>query len=75
MIARIEHSAKGANPRYIVTNLEGEAQELYETLYCQRGDMENRIKEQQLLAAAPRATNGGPTSFPPAAFVARLYPA
>ena len=56
MIARIEHSAKGANPRYIVTNLEGEAQELYETLYCQRGDMENRIKEQQLDLFADRTS-------------------
>ena len=56
VIARIEHSAKGANPRYIVTNLEGEAQELYETLYCQRGDMENRIKEQQLDLFADRTS-------------------
>ena len=48
VIARIEHGPKGANPRYIVTNLEGDAQDLYEKLYCARGDMENRIKEQQL---------------------------
>ena len=44
VIARIEHGPKGANPRYIVTNLEGDGQDLYEKLYCQRGDMENRIK-------------------------------
>ena len=56
VIARIEHGPKGANPRYIVTNLEGEAQELYETLYCARGDMENRIKEQQLDLFADRTS-------------------
>ena len=48
VIARIEHGPKGRNPRFIVTNLEGEANELYERVYCARGDMENRIKEQQL---------------------------
>ena len=56
VIARIEHGPKGANPRYIVTNLEGEAQELYEKLYCARGDMENRIKEQQLDLFADRTS-------------------
>ena len=56
MIARIEHGPKGANPRYIVTNLDGEAQDLYEKLYCQRGDMENRIKEQQLDLFADRTS-------------------
>ena len=39
------------NPRYVVTNLPGEAQELYEQVYCQRGEMENRIKEQGQLFA------------------------
>jgi hypothetical protein len=48
VIARIEHGAKGANPRYIVTNLDGNGRDLYEKLYCARGDMENRIKEMQL---------------------------
>ena len=56
VIARIEHGPKGANPRYIVTNLEGGAQELYEKLYCARGDMENRIKEQQLDLFADRTS-------------------
>ncbi len=32
----------------MTTNLEGVGQELYDRLYCQRGEMENRIKEQQL---------------------------
>jgi hypothetical protein len=56
VIARIEHGPKGANPRYIVTNLDGGAQDLYEKLYCQRGDMENRIKEQQLDLFADRTS-------------------
>ena len=56
VIARIEHGPKGANPRYIVTNLKGDAQELYEKLYCQRGNMENRIKEQQLDLFADRTS-------------------
>ena len=51
VIAKAEHLRKGANPRFIVTNLSGseiQSRELYEDLYCARGDMENRIKEQQL---------------------------
>lgn len=56
VIARIEHSAKGPNPRYVVTNLEGSAQELYDNEYCPRGDMENRIKEQQLDLFAGRTS-------------------
>ena len=47
VIARVEHTAKGDNPRYVVTNLPGDAVELYEKVYCARGEMENRIKEQQ----------------------------
>jgi hypothetical protein len=48
VIAKAEHHSKGANPRYVVTNLEGEPQPLYEQAYCARGEAENRIKEQQL---------------------------
>ena len=44
--------AKGDNPRFVVTNLPkqhvGSIHNVYEKLYCARGDMENRIKEQQL---------------------------
>ena len=47
VIAKIEYTAKGANPRYVITNLPGKAKVLYDKLYCARGDMENRIKEQQ----------------------------
>jgi hypothetical protein len=35
-----------ANPRYVVTNLAGDARTIYEDIYCQRGESENRIKEQ-----------------------------
>ena len=51
VVARVEHSALGPNPRFVVTSIATEAmdeQALYEKLYCARGDMENRIKEQQL---------------------------
>jgi len=48
VIIKAEHSAQGSNPRFIVTNMNTDAQELYDKVYCARGDMENRIKEQQL---------------------------
>lgn len=48
VIVKAEYTSMGSNPRYVVTNLQGHAQELYENIYCARGDMENRIKEQQL---------------------------
>ncbi len=48
VIAKAEHNDRGANPRYVLTNLEGRAQALYDEIYCARGEMENRIKEQQL---------------------------
>ena len=56
VIVKAEHTAKGANPRFIVTNVPGEAQELYEDVYCERGDVENRIKEQQLDLFADRTS-------------------
>ena len=56
VIAKIEHGPKGANPRFLLTNLEGDPQALYDTLYCARGDMENRIKEQQLGLFADRTS-------------------
>jgi hypothetical protein len=48
VILRVEHNEKGSNPRYIVTNLDDPADHLYDHVYCARGEMENRIKEQQL---------------------------
>ena len=56
VIARLEHSAQGANPRYLVTSLQGDATELYEHLYCARGEAENRIKEAQLDLFGRRAS-------------------
>lgn len=56
VIARLEHMDKGDNPRYIVTNLEGAPADLYERLYCPRGEMENRIKEAQLGLFADRTS-------------------
>ena len=48
VIAKAEHlPGNKANPRFIVTSLSGEARTFYEETYCQRGDMGNRIKEQQ----------------------------
>lgn len=49
VVAKAEHLAGKENPRYVVTSLAAEhwpAPMLYEQLYCARGDMENRIKEQ-----------------------------
>jgi len=46
VIVKAEHQQRGANPRFIVTNLQGDPQALYDKLYCARGEMENRIKEQ-----------------------------
>lgn len=56
VIAKAERLPKGANPRYVVTNLEGETQALYDEVYCARGEMENRIKEQQLCLFADRTS-------------------
>ena len=56
VIVKAEHTAKGTNPRFVVVNVPGDPQELYEEVYCQRGDMENRIKEQQLDLFADRTS-------------------
>ncbi len=56
VIVKAEHAARGANPRYVVTSPEGAPQWLYDRVYCARGDMENRIKEQQLDLFADRAS-------------------
>ena len=67
MVGKAEVLDKGDNPRFVVTNLPargfpGEDPErfaparLYERFYCARGDMENRIKEQQLDLFADRTS-------------------
>jgi hypothetical protein len=40
VIAKAEHSDKGRNPRFVVTSLTGEAQAIYDAIYCARGEME-----------------------------------
>ena len=57
VIVKAEHGDRGANPRFVVTNLPGDPQDLYDEVYCQRGDMENRIKEQQLGLFADRTSS------------------
>ncbi|MET0961817.1 MAG: transposase, partial [Noviherbaspirillum sp.] len=56
VIARLEHDARGANPRFVVTSLHGDWDALYEQLYCARGEAENRIKEAQLDLFGRRAS-------------------
>jgi len=59
VIGKAEYLAKGENPRFIVTSLcidAVDARALYEDVYCARGDMENRIKEQQLALFADRTS-------------------
>jgi hypothetical protein len=54
VVAKAEYLDKGENPRFVVTSLGAEtwaAKDLYEKLYCARGEMENRIKEQMSLFA------------------------
>jgi len=54
MVVKAEHIDGKSNPRFVVTTLAAQrwaARELYEELYCARGDMENRIKEQFMLFA------------------------
>ncbi len=61
VVAKAEYTLEGANPRYLVTSLEAErigAGELYEQTYCARGEMENRIKEQQMGLFADRTSTG-----------------
>jgi len=60
VIGKAEYLAKGPNPRFIVTSLRrGKIgrKKLYEQVYCARGDMENRIKEQQLYLFADRTSS------------------
>jgi hypothetical protein len=60
VIAKAEYLDKGQNPRFVVTSLSRSrytAREIYEGLYCLRGEMENRIKEQQLYLFADRTSS------------------
>ncbi len=60
VVGKAEYLHKGENPRFVVTSLpshRASARRLYEKLYCARGDMENRIKEQQLGLFADRTSS------------------
>jgi hypothetical protein len=59
VVGKAEHTPQGSNPRFVVTSLAVEdydARALYEDVYCARGEMENRIKEQQLDLFADRTS-------------------
>ena len=56
IIAKVEVTSLGTNQRYIVTNLKSKASKIYNNVYCKRGDMENRIKEQKLGLASGRTS-------------------
>jgi len=56
VITRLEWGEQGHNPRFVVTNLDGHATTLYDDLYCQRGEAENRIKEAQVGLFATRTS-------------------
>jgi len=60
VIGKAEHLDRGSNPRFVVTSFTKEqwkAKALYEDMYCARGEMENRIKEQQLHLFADRTSS------------------
>ena len=76
-IARIEHGPRGANPRFVATDLAGDGRDLYERLHCARGEMEN--PHRGTAAPALRRPHLVPPMVaqpvPPAARQPRLHPA
>ena len=61
VVGKAEYVSQGSNPRFVVTSLAAKwfpAAVVYETVYCERGEMENRIKEQQLGLFADRTSTG-----------------
>ena len=61
VVGKAEYLEKGENPRFVVTSFSSqqwESRALYERLYCARGEMENRIKEQQLELFSDRTSTG-----------------
>ena len=56
VIGKAEITMRGDNPRFVVTSLTDDPKIVYERIYCARGDMENRIKEQQLQLFATRTS-------------------
>ena len=56
VIARVEAGPQGADSRFIITNLAGAPQHLYEEIYCARGQAENLIKAHKLHLASDRTS-------------------
>jgi hypothetical protein len=56
VIVKAERTTEGKDPRFVVANVPGDPRELYEDVYCQRGESEDRIKEQQLDLFADRTS-------------------
>ncbi len=56
VIARVEATSKGADCRFVVTNLPGRAKTLYQKVYCARGRMENMIKDHKLYTRSDRTS-------------------
>jgi hypothetical protein len=56
VIMKAERLLEGPNRRFVVTTLPYKAKQIYDDIYTQRGDMENRIKEQQLMLFADRTS-------------------
>jgi len=56
VIVKAEYLDQGPNTRFVVTNLDHTPKDIYDDLYTQRGEMENRIKEQQLGLFADRTS-------------------
>jgi len=60
VVGKAEQLPGRSNPRFVVTSLsqeEYDARALYEDMYCARGEMENRIKEKQLMLFADRTSS------------------
>jgi hypothetical protein len=62
VVARLEATTQGLDIRYVVTSLPGEAQHLYETVYCERGQAENLIKLHKAQLASDRTSCHSPTA-------------
>ena len=57
MVAHLEEGELGPNPRFIISSRYHDDFKLYYEGYCARGDMENRIKDQQLCLFADRTSS------------------
>lgn len=57
VVARLEYGPQGPNPRFVISSRYDEGFKLYYEQYCARGDMENRIKDQQLDLFANRTSS------------------